>query len=154
MSDDNYILIDGMLYYDLSSNSINVQVNDKVLYLAYTDANEKIVVSRILENQGISWGNDETFEENSFEVINHIIIGEVESRQGRLVFMKDNDLKFSLDDIEATFVPIKGDWLELNCKVQRDESKPYDISAAQVGCFYYYIFIYFNIKPMCSPLLS
>lgn len=149
MSDNNYILIDGMLFYELSSSSINVQVNDKVLYLAYTDANEKVIVVRLLENQGICWGEEETPEENSFQVINHVIIGEVDYRHERFVYIKDNDLKFSLDEVEATFVPIKGDWLELKCKVQWDENKPYDISSAQVGilimvflliCFFISIF--------------
>lgn len=132
VDDNNYILIDGMLYYDLSSTSITVRVNDKVLYLAYTDKNERTIVVRLLENQGLCWADDECTEQDSFKVIKHVIIGEVDYRQERLVYIKDSDLKFHLDDVEATFVPIKGDWLEMSCKVQFDENKPCDIGSAQV----------------------
>ncbi|RVE48139.1 hypothetical protein evm_007199 [Chilo suppressalis] len=132
MSDNDYILIDGMLHFDISTCSVNVKINDKVLYLAYCDPNDRIVVVRILENQGISWGEEEFVEENNFDVIQHVIVGEVEQRQERFVYIKDSDLKFNLDNVISTLVPIKGDWLELNCKVQWDENKPHDISSAQV----------------------
>ncbi|CAG9796479.1 unnamed protein product [Diatraea saccharalis] len=132
ISDSHYVLIDGMLYFDISACSVNININDKVLYLAYCDSNERIVVVRILENQGISWGDEEHVEQDNFDVIQHIIIGEVVQRQERFVYIKDSDLKFSLDDVYSTFVPIEGDWLELNCKVQWDENKPSDISSAQV----------------------
>jgi hypothetical protein len=134
MDESSYILIDGMMYYDISTCSINLNVNDKVLYLAYTDRNDKIVVVRILENQGISWGeeDEENVEVSDFNVIKHIIIGEVSQRQDRLVYIKESDLKFSLDDVESTFVPIQGDWLEMNCSVQWDENKPSNISSVQV----------------------
>ncbi|XP_028158761.1 probable RNA helicase armi [Ostrinia furnacalis] len=128
----NYILIDGMLYYDLSSTLITVRVNDKVLYLAYTDKNERNVVVRLLENQGLSWADDECTEQDSFKVINHVIIGEVDYRQERLVYIKDSDLKFNLDNVEGIFVPVKGDWLEMSCRIQFDEKKPCDIGSAQV----------------------
>lgn len=129
---ENFVLIDGVLYFDLSACSINVQLNDKVLYLGYKDGNDSIIVARILENQGIFWGDEEERDENSFQVITHVIIGEVDYRQDRNVYIKDSDLKFNLDNIEGNFIPIKGDWLELKCTVQYDEDKPANISAAQV----------------------
>lgn len=129
---EEYVLIDGMHYFDMSACSIKVLLNDKVLYLCYKDTSDSIVVVRILENQGIYWGDEEIVEENAFSVIEHTVVGEVESRQDRFVFMKGSDMKFSLDDVEGTFVPIKGDWLELKCSVQFDENKPSDISAVQV----------------------
>lgn len=133
VSDDNYILIDGQLYFDMSASSISCQVNDKVLYLCYKDNNDSVIVVRLLENQGIFWGDTMDTEENQFQVIEHVIIGEVDFRQERLVFMKDSDLKFDLDDVEAEFIPMKGDWLELRCSMQWRDDKPAVISAAQVS---------------------
>lgn len=133
--DENTILVDGLFYFDALSCSINVRLNDKVLYLGYKDSNDSIVIARILENQGTYWGNEnveEDIEENKYKVIEHVIVGEVEYRKDRYVYMKDKGFKFCLNEVEATIVPIKGDWLELNCKIQWDEEKPSDISAAQV----------------------
>ncbi|XP_072941248.1 probable RNA helicase armi [Epargyreus clarus] len=129
---ENYVLIDGMLYFDLSACSLNLSENDKVLYLGYKDANESIIVVRILQNLGVSWGFEEDTEENKFEVIEHVLIGEVNERENRFVYIKDSDLKFNLDNVEGTFVPVKGDWLEMKCKIKQDENKLSDISTKQV----------------------
>ncbi|KAI8438711.1 hypothetical protein MSG28_011124 [Choristoneura fumiferana] len=118
--------------FQRTAYSISCQVNDKVLYLCYKDDNDSIIVVRVLENQGIFWGDSMDTEENQFQVIEHVIIGEVDFRQERLVYMKDSDLKFDLDDVEAGFIPMKGDWLELRCSIQWRDDKPADISAAQV----------------------
>lgn len=107
-------------------------MNDKILYLGYKDKNDSIVVVRILENLGMAWCEKEEAQESNYKIIEHVIVGEVSRREDRLVLMKDGDLKFSLDDVEATFVPIKGDWLELKCTMQFDEENPTDITAAQV----------------------
>lgn len=124
-----------MLFFDSTFCSITLSLNDKVLYLGYIDKNDSIVVVRILENLGLAWSEKEEVHESSYKVIEHVIVGEVLSREDRFVLMKDGDLKFSLDDVEATFVPVKGDWLELKCAMQFDEENPTDISAAQV-CFH------------------
>ncbi|CAK1602239.1 unnamed protein product, partial [Parnassius mnemosyne] len=130
--DDNYVLIDGMLYFDTTVCSHNLHINDQVLYLGYKDLNESIIVVRILENKGLFWGENGDSEENKFRVIEHILIGEVDNREDRYVFIKESDLKFNLDNVEGTFVPVKGDWLELKCTVQLDEDKQSDISMQQV----------------------
>ncbi|XP_061709089.1 probable RNA helicase armi [Cydia pomonella] len=130
--DNNYVLIDGSLYFDITLSPLTFSVNDKILYLGYQDDNETIKVVRVLENYGPFWGDSMDMEEDKFKVIEHVIIGEVGYREERLVFLKDNDLKFSLDEVEATFIPMKGDWLELICTVQYQDDKPADISAAQV----------------------
>ncbi|PZC78433.1 hypothetical protein B5X24_HaOG202177 [Helicoverpa armigera] len=129
----NYVLIDGMLYFDITACSVNLNLNDKVLYLCYKKSKDSLVVVRILENQGEHWGDfDLEVDENGYRVIEHVIIGEVQTRQDRYVIIKESDLKFSLDDVIATFVPIQGDLLELMCKVQYDEDNPMDISSNMV----------------------
>lgn len=118
--------------------SVNVNVNDKVLYLGYKDTIEsKIVVVRILQNQGLFWGDENESEEKSYSVVEHVIVGQVDYRVERSVFITEGDLKFNLDDVEGTFVPIKGDWLEMKCTVQQDETKLADMSAKQVSSHLY-----------------
>lgn len=121
-----------MLFFDCTFCSTTLNLNDKVLYLGYKDKNDSIVVVRILENQGLAWCENEEVHESSYRVIEHVIVGEVSGREDRFVVMKGDDLKFSLDEVEATFIPIKGDWLELKCTMQFDEENPTDITAAQV----------------------
>ncbi|KAJ8736291.1 hypothetical protein PYW08_006947 [Mythimna loreyi] len=123
----NYVLIDGMFYCDITACSIKLQLNDKVEYLCYKDSKGSLVVVRILQNQGEHWGDFEVdVQESSYNVIEHVIIGEVEYREGRMVIIKESDLKFNLDNVVATFVPIQGDLLELLCKVKYDEDNPMD----------------------------
>ncbi|KPI94995.1 putative RNA helicase armi [Papilio xuthus] len=130
--DDSYVMIDGMLYFDISNCSCSCNVNDQVLYLGYKDSNGSIVVVRILENKGLFWGEEGETEENSFQVIEHILVAEVEHRENRDVYLKESDVKFNLDDVKGTFVPINGDWLEITCTIQMNDNKPFDISMKQV----------------------
>lgn len=123
------MLIDGEYYFDLSGCPLQVYPKDRVSYMCYKEEDTFKVV-RLLENHGPAWGDIVETQEDKYQIIEHTIIGEVENRQNRLVYMKD--LTFNLDDVEAAFVPVKGDWLELKCSVQFDESKPSDISTKQV----------------------
>lgn len=130
---ENYVLIDGMLYYDTSSCSLRLNINDIVTYLGYKDSNDSIIVVRILENQGMYWGDETDLnEECSFDVIEHILVGQVSLRQDRFVYISESDLKFSLDEVEGTFVPIEGDWLEMKCIIQQDNDKLSNITSNQV----------------------
>lgn len=134
--EDSHALIDGMFFFDMSACSVNIHVMDKVTYLCYKDENESLVVVRILENHGAFWGNeDEAVDESSYDVVDHVFVGEVELRQDRTVFVKNgnSNVKFDLDNVTATFVPIPGDWLELLCKVKFDIEKPMDISFDMVS---------------------
>ncbi|XP_014367038.2 probable RNA helicase armi [Papilio machaon] len=130
--DDSYVLIDGMFYFDTSNCSCYCNVNDQVLYLGYKDANGSIVVVRILENKGLFWGEEGEIEENSFQVTEHILVAEVDRRENRDVYLKESDVKFNLDDVKGTFVPINGDWLEITCTIQMNDTKPFDISMKQI----------------------
>lgn len=128
------MLIDGMFYFNMEGCSIHVAQNDKVVYLCYKEADESIVVVRILQNLGEHWGDFEVdVDERGFPVREHVIVGEVEYRQDRMVIIKESDLSFSLDKVVATFVPVQGDLLELMCKVKYDEDNPTDVSSNQVN---------------------
>lgn len=127
-----------MLYFDTSNSSCYCNVNDQVLYLAHKDGNDSIVVVRILENRGSFWGEEGDLEEISFQVTEHILVAEVARRENRNVYLKESDVKFNLDDVKGTFVPINGDWLELTCSIQMDESKPFDITMKQVCIFVFF----------------
>ncbi|CAH2050627.1 unnamed protein product, partial [Iphiclides podalirius] len=145
--DDNYVLIDGILYFDISACPHHCDVNDQVLYLGYKDSNDSIIVVRILENKGLFWGTENDVEENKFQVIEHIMLGEVDFRVERNIYIKESDLKFNLDDVEGTFIPVTGDWLELKCKMQLDEKNPSDISIKQV-------LTVLSFKPLRSKIIN
>ncbi|XP_045527649.1 probable RNA helicase armi [Pieris brassicae] len=129
---DSYILIDGSIYYDTSSCSFNLNVHDKIIYLGYTNSNEELVIVRILQNEGIAWENDDDSEEQRFNVINHIIVGIVDCREDRFVYIQGGDLKFNLDSVQGSFIPIAGDWLEMLCSIQKNDEKLTDINMTQV----------------------
>ncbi|XP_047512254.1 probable RNA helicase armi isoform X1 [Pieris napi] len=129
---ESYILIDGSFYFDTSACSFNLNVNDKILYLGYNNSNEELVIVRILQNEGIGWENEDDSEEQRFDVINHIIVGIVDCREDRNVFIQGGDLKFNLDDVQGTFIPIAGDWLEMQCSIQKNDEKLTDINMTQV----------------------
>ncbi|CAH2102325.1 unnamed protein product [Euphydryas editha] len=129
---ENYVLIDGIIYYDISDCSLKLNINDKIVYLGYKDCNDRLVVVRILENQGLFWGDEENIEEDHFNVIEHVLIGQVDRRQDRFVYMSQSDIKFNLDNVEGTFVPIKGDWLEMKCSLQDNCNESTIISTIQV----------------------
>lgn len=120
-----------MVFFDISSCALSLNLDDKITYSAYFDKYGMLVVTRILENHGTvceSW-NDTNVEESN---IDHVIIAEVDYRKEWLVHLKDNDLKFSLKDVRGSMVPTAGDWLELKCVVQLDEDKPRNITGSQV----------------------
>ncbi|XP_037867032.1 probable RNA helicase armi [Bombyx mori] len=129
------IVIDDSLYFDAQSCTLDLKFNDQVLYLGYKNQNDSTVVVRILKNLGAFWdsGRDiEESEETVYGIIEHVVIGEVDERKNRYVYIKDSDIKFSLDDVASNLVPVSGDWLELKCSVQWNEEKPTDISPSQV----------------------
>ncbi|XP_075974584.1 putative RNA helicase armi isoform X1 [Anticarsia gemmatalis] len=131
--ENNTVLIDGMLFFDKSSCKIKLQIKDKVLYVCRKDESDAMVVVRIIENQGIYWGDPEdAVEENTFKVIEHVFVGQVEYRQDRAVVIKNSNLEFDLDKVTATFIPIEGDWLEILCKVQFNDDNPMNISLDEV----------------------
>nr|XP_026497854.1 probable RNA helicase armi [Vanessa tameamea] len=130
--ENNIVLIDGTIYYDTSDCTLKFNINDKVQYLGYKDSNDSIVIVRILANLGLSWGDVEEAEENKFKVVEHVLIGHVARRQDRFIYISESDLKFNLDDVEGTFIPIEGDWLEIMCAVQEDSIRPFNISIEQV----------------------
>lgn len=133
---DNYILIDGSIYFDTTNYNYVFNENDKVLYLGYKNSDEKLNVVRILQNQGMCWENEENFEEQKFDVIHHIIVGQVEYRQDRFVYIQGGELKFNLDNVKGSYIPIEGDWLELQCTVQRINETVTDINMTQVNLDY------------------
>lgn len=123
-----------MLYCSITACSIKLNINDKVVYLCYKDSNESIIVVRILTNVGEHWGDFEPdVDESGYKVIEHVIIGEVEFRDKRMVIMKNSDLKINLDNVTATFIPVKGDFLQMKCMVQFDEDHPMDMSSNRVS---------------------
>lgn len=129
---ENYVLIDGNLFYELDPYKIfEFSINDKITYVAYKDKDQAIKVLRILQNIGNTWGDpDDTVRH--YSIINHVVVGEVGMREDRFVYIKDTNLKYSLDEVETNIAPMPGDWLEINCTVQWDANTVKEVTANQV----------------------
>lgn len=138
---ENYILIDGMLYLELNDSFSSIKLNDTIRYIGYKNDNDMIKVVRIVQNLGPMW--DETIEnEIHYDVIEHVIVCEVISRDKRIVSFKDTDLKLDLDQVQSNFIPVTGDWVELVCNMQWSDDIPTDIPADRVNeIMYIHVFV-------------
>lgn len=128
---DDYVLINGNLYFEIDPFGFTFNVGDKVDYIAYNDKNDTVKVLKIVHNRGAVWGDD-SGEEKILNIIEHVVIGEVASRNDRVVQIRDAALKFHLDEVETTLIPMPGDWLELSCTVKWDTDNFKEITADNV----------------------
>ncbi|XP_047346297.1 probable RNA helicase armi isoform X2 [Vespa velutina] len=125
---DEYVLIDNC-YMCETTNVLTSKpkVGDMVYYFAYKkneDNDQKIykIISIIEE----SWDDTVIVPQTNIvkvDILTKTIIGKVISRKGRKVFIDPNDICIDLDKINSEFIPIVGDWLQLECLVEFDEKK-------------------------------
>jgi hypothetical protein len=130
----DYGLIDGTLYFDLRDAPAEVlREGHRVLYLAFRrQENEEWRVRRIYCVQDENWekciandddDNDEEEEvqvENSVvqrkEVMKRNVVCQVTQREGREVMLMPGNIRCSLDEVSAEFIPLEGNvcWLSGN----------------------------------------
>ncbi|XP_015184734.1 PREDICTED: probable RNA helicase armi [Polistes dominula] len=124
---EDYILINNHSICD----TINIQtkrpkVGDKVYYLAYKkseDDEEKIC--KIISVMEESWDDSViTSQERimKIDIFTRNIIGKVIKRVGRIVFINPGNIYFDLNKINSEFVPIVGDWLQLEALVEVNDN--------------------------------
>lgn len=87
----------------------------KMLTIMFLD---KIVIYNVNEVDN-DW---EIHIDKDFLVTNRIMISKVEQRNGRNIFLNKDNLKFNLDNVSSEFVPIVGDWIEMEVKCEVDEN--------------------------------
>lgn len=122
---DNYGLVDGKLYFNLDDYPREVRVGDCMTYIAYRlSVSDEWRIKKILFVENESWLEPQIVEPGA-PVINKVldtlvknIVGKVHERNGREVTIVPDMITFSLDSVSSDFVPIPGDWIELEAVVQ------------------------------------
>lgn len=112
---DSYI-IDGT--YVFSRNSIlDLTIGSTVSYNLFNSDNTfKVVNLSPINNE---WDSIE----NSDSIWNgRMIICQVEKRVERKLFLSETDIAINLDDVPLEFLPMVGDWLELDVKCMVNEN--------------------------------
>lgn len=125
---DDYGFVDGKLCFNLKDCPLDVRIGDCVTYIAYRlFADDEWRISKILIVQDRSWDDDNGTQtaEPAAPVINKVldtilknIVGKVHERNGREVTIVPDMVTFNLDSVSSDFVPIIGDWIELEALVQ------------------------------------
>ncbi|XP_035741515.1 probable RNA helicase armi isoform X2 [Vespa mandarinia] len=125
---DEYILIDNC-YMCETTNVLTSKpkVGDIVCYFAYKkNENNDQKIYKIISIIEESWDDTVIVPQTNIvkvDILTKTIIGKVISRKGRKVFIDPNDICIDLDKINSEFIPIVGDWLQLECLVEFDDKK-------------------------------
>ena len=129
----DYGLINGTLYFDLRDAPAEmIHEGDRVSYLAFRrQENEEWRVRRIYRVQDENWekcsADHVDFEEEeeaqvedsvmqSKEVLKRNVVCQVTKRDGREVTLMPGNIRCSLDEVSAEFIPLEGNicWLSGN----------------------------------------
>ncbi|GLG97996.1 Probable RNA helicase armi [Gryllus bimaculatus] len=147
---DDYAIIDhelSFMYKHVQNKKI--QKGDRINYIVFRrHVDEEWQLHKVLETADESW--EEKCKETKTEIvkssgaINRKMIGQVESKDGREVYVKPN-IKFLLDDVRCDFIPYEGDWLSINAFVELD---------GNVQDFVGEILAIYDVQPLRSRIVS
>lgn len=113
---DNGILIDNKFLY--SENSLGIAVGTTVSYVCYTDNNEtKISNLSIVDNE---WNCVDSNEQRNW--CYRTVLGKVVKRDKRNVYIDTDNIVVNLNNVNSEFIPIVGDWIELEVISEIDEN--------------------------------
>ncbi|XP_017797933.1 PREDICTED: probable RNA helicase armi [Habropoda laboriosa] len=122
----DYIVIDDFYVCDAVNILIkNLKVGDRVYYLASQDNEKEYKIKKIISVIPDSWDNDVTdFEANIVEPqsLTKCVIGKVIERKNRLLVVEPNNISVDLNTVQSEFIPVIGDWLKLESKVEINEN--------------------------------
>lgn len=113
---DNHVIINDLYICDKNQILFKCDVGTKVSYdILVSDGKQKVV-------RVVTIDHDWDISENKHQLWNdRIIIGKVEQRTERKLFLSPGDLEIDLDTASLEFLPIVGDWLELDVKCTINE---------------------------------
>ncbi|XP_008556332.1 probable RNA helicase armi [Microplitis demolitor] len=120
------ILIDDRYICDVSNAPINnLEKGLKVHYLAYQVSEDDIKVRKIISIINDYWDvNNDDSDVNKIEknqMIRKSIVCKVMKRDGRKVHLEPINTIIDLDKINSTFVPYRGDWVQVESLVELNE---------------------------------
>ncbi|XP_033194501.1 putative RNA helicase armitage [Bombus vancouverensis nearcticus] len=123
----DYIVVDDFYVYDIKNTSIsNLKVGDKVSYLLSPkqdnlEKQHKIKKIFVLNE---SWDNEVEHSEidsTKPETLTRCVIGKVIERKNRLLVVEPDNITVDLNKVQSDFIPVIGDWLQLESEVEIDE---------------------------------
>ncbi|KAI4497922.1 hypothetical protein M0802_007038 [Mischocyttarus mexicanus] len=124
---DDYILINNNSMCDyINALAGSLKVGDIVYYLAYKknkDDEEKIC--KIISVKEECWDDNVIIPQEKTlkkDIFRKNIIGKVNKREGRIVFISPGEIRFDLNKINSEFIPIIGDWIILEALAEVDDS--------------------------------
>ena len=123
---DDYVLLDNKYICDIDKVAVSINVGDKVKYLAYQlDRNKEQKIRKIMSLCDSTWDDecqesatsaDETIIKR--QMMDRTIVGKVMKREGRIVFVEPHNVTFNLDNVRSEFIPVVGDWVNINSLVE------------------------------------
>lgn len=113
--DSHCVNLEGELYFD-NCNIPDIKIGDQVIYLAYMK-DDVLKVSKILEKAD-EW---KAVQEENNLWLQRKLVGKVKERNGRNVVIDPGDYVCDLNKVKSEFVPVVGDWLDVEAITQVDE---------------------------------
>lgn len=103
--------------YSYTCEDESFRVGSKISYKVYKTGHKfKVTEVNRIESD---WDLIETKKSTWCE---RVMVCQVEKRDGRNIILKENQLTVDLNDVTTEFIPIVGDWLQLEVKCEIDES--------------------------------
>ncbi|XP_015430098.1 PREDICTED: probable RNA helicase armi [Dufourea novaeangliae] len=129
----DYVMIDNFYVCDTvnicTENSL--KVGDKVDYLALNEGHKnEHKVKKITSVIDESWDNivlESQTKLTETQTLSKCIIGKVVERKNRLLVIEPNDISVDLNKVQSEFIPVIGDWLQIESEVKID-SNSHDLS--------------------------
>ncbi|XP_076244861.1 putative RNA helicase armitage [Calliopsis andreniformis] len=128
----DYVLVDNFYVCNVVNISIdNLKVGDTVYYSIQQEEDKKEhQIRKIISVVNESWDDGVTESQtNSCEsqVFMKCIIGKVIDRKGRVLIVEPNNITVDLNKVQSEFIPVIGDWLKLESKVEINKDS-YDLN--------------------------
>lgn len=124
----DYLVVDEFYVCDVANISVsNLKVGNKVCYslsLEQDNHEEKHKI-KIISVINKSW--DDEAENSEVDIIEpqtltRCVVGKVIERKNRLLVVEPKNITVDLNKVESEFIPVIGDWLQLEIEVEIDET--------------------------------
>ena len=122
----DYLVVDEFYVCDVANTSVsNLKVGDKVCFSLSMerDNHEEKHKIKIISVINESWEDAENSEADIVkpQTLTRCIVGKVVERKNRLLVVEPNNITVDLNKVESEFIPVIGDWLQLEIEVEIDE---------------------------------
>lgn len=104
--------------YKFESDLENLNVGTKVSFIAHLE-NREYKVSNLVVLDG-DWGYVDP-SEGKAKWCSRIVVTQVIKRDGRVLHFNTNKTTLNLNEVNSEFIPIVGDWVQLDVKCTLDE---------------------------------